>query len=77
MVSEPRWVQDGDDQYPDYDTCPYFRRWFRLPGFDPEGICAFGCYDEPTCVTGVDKTEAEWEALSARVDERLPERGDR
>ena len=70
-MSEPRWIVDGDVSFPDYDTCPYFRRSFKLPGHDPDGICAFGCYEEPICCTGVDKTDAEWEALKAGAGERL------
>lgn len=31
--------------------CPYYRRYYALPGHDPRGICSFGCYDEPSCIT--------------------------
>lgn len=32
--------------------CPYYARFQNLPGHDPDGVCAFTCYDEPVCVTG-------------------------
>jgi hypothetical protein len=37
--------------YIDLGTCPYFARHHGLPGHDPEAICAYGCVDEPECVT--------------------------
>jgi hypothetical protein len=27
-------------------------RYESRPGHDPHAICAFGCWDEPVCVTG-------------------------
>lgn len=35
----------------DLGTCPYYARSARLPGHDPEGICSFGCQEEPACIT--------------------------
>jgi hypothetical protein len=35
----------------DMSDCPYFARYAGLPGHDPEGICSYGCRDEPECVT--------------------------
>lgn len=35
----------------DLGRCPWFERAHRFPGFDPEGICDRGCYDEPACQT--------------------------
>jgi hypothetical protein len=34
-----------------YWECPYLKRWEGVPGFE-KATCAFGCYDEPACVTG-------------------------
>lgn len=45
-VFADEWV-DGEDG-PDRGTCPYYQ---RAMGGDPEGICSFGCVDEPMCVT--------------------------
>lgn len=36
---------------PDLATCAYYRRANKLPGYDPEGTCSFGCVDEPACLT--------------------------
>lgn len=36
-------------------TCPYFARFYSLPGYDPQAVCTFGCWDEPACVTGEPK----------------------
>jgi hypothetical protein len=35
----------------DLGVCPYFWRYECLPGYDPDAVCAFGCRDEPECVT--------------------------
>ena len=43
---------DDDDWEIPYWECPYLARWEERPGHDPEAICAFGCVDEPACVTG-------------------------
>lgn len=32
----------------DLSTCDYFQRQY---GGDPDGICSFGCWEEPECVT--------------------------
>ena len=32
-------------------ACPYFARCFRVPGYDPDGICNQGCREEPACMT--------------------------
>lgn len=34
-----------------YWECPYLARWESRPGHDPHAVCAFGCWDEPKCVT--------------------------
>lgn len=41
------YAEDEDD----LGVCPYFARFESLPGHDPRAICAFGCSDEPQCVT--------------------------
>lgn len=43
---------DGLDEEVPFWTCPYLDRWEGRPGHDPEATCAFGCVDEPACVTG-------------------------
>lgn len=35
----------------DLGQCPYLPRFWNEPGHDPNATCAFGCYDEPECVT--------------------------
>jgi hypothetical protein len=42
---------EADEPIP-YWTCPYLARYESRPGHDPHAICAFGCWDEPVCVTG-------------------------
>lgn len=41
----------ADASEPDLGTCPYFARYWGHKGHDPEAVCAFGCRDEPECVT--------------------------
>lgn len=43
------YAEDDDD----LGVCPYYARYESLPGHDPTAVCAFGCYDEPQCVTCV------------------------
>jgi len=31
--------------------CPYYARYYDLPGHNPRATCAHGCWDEPRCVT--------------------------
>lgn len=47
-IYESRTAEEWDG---DLGDCPYFARSYRLPGYDPEGICGYGCRDEPACVT--------------------------
>ncbi len=55
MSQQPDDYQQGYDQAwheamrSDLSTCPWYQREF--PGADPEGICSFGCVDEPECQT--------------------------
>ncbi len=53
-VSEPTdtEIEAAEDFEIDYGQCPYYARYESLPGHDPEATCAFGCRDEPACVTG-------------------------
>jgi hypothetical protein len=37
--------------------CPWLLRCNKTPGFDPEGICAYGCREEPECQTCVGDVE--------------------
>ena len=54
---------------PGAPRCPYFDQYYRLPGFDPNAVCAFGCDDEPSCITeewydpetGVELNTSDWE----------------
>jgi hypothetical protein len=41
------------DTDPDLGLCPYFARFYSVPGHNPEGICGRlpQCHDEPQCVT--------------------------
>lgn len=40
---------DEDDI--DLGVCPYYVRYYRLPGYDNDAICGFGCWEEPQCIT--------------------------
>lgn len=31
--------------------CEWFKRVMREPGHDPQGICSYGCWEEPACQT--------------------------
>lgn len=42
---------EPDDGEENLGDCPYLARWNALPGHDPEATCAYGCSDEPDCVT--------------------------
>lgn len=64
MEDYDRWVALPLDSEPTeaqvaemMTSCPYYKRYFRLEGHDPEGICQGGCDDEPVCVTS-----GPWEA---------------
>lgn len=52
-----------DREGPDRSWCPYNRR--GLPGADPNGICSFGCWDEPSCMTDGPYPLAELDAILA------------
>lgn len=47
----PPLIHDGGDRYLDLGLCPYLFRWYSLPGHDPHAVCAYGCRDEPECMT--------------------------
>ena len=55
-----RVCDDLDDDF-NGRACPYFARYHSLPGHDPEAGCAFGCVDEPSCVT--DQPRGGWPPL--------------
>lgn len=40
-----------DPDVADLGDCPYLARWRGTPGSDPEATCAYGCADEPECMT--------------------------
>lgn len=66
--------QGWDDETPDYGSCPYFMR--GLPGADPEGICSFGCWDEPVCMTGHDSEGwPGWDQYTIQLTELLSRAG--
>lgn len=48
-IHESRTAEEWDG---DLGDCPYYARNYKLPGYDPEGICGYGCREEPGCVTG-------------------------
>lgn len=62
-MSEPQvteeWVDPGidDDYFFDYSECAYYKRCHGRPGYE-DGICSFGCHDEPACIT--DEPEGGW-----------------
>lgn len=69
LVAELWAVHDLMD---DRGMCPYYRR--GEPGQDPEGICSFGCRDEPSCQTDHGGPEYPWASealrdLIARVEQ--------
>lgn len=51
----PPEAVDSEDEFDegpdDLSDCPYYRRSRQLPGHDPNGICGYGCRDEPVCIT--------------------------
>jgi len=44
-------AEAGEPGEIDLGTCAYLARSLKLPGYDPEATCSFGCVDEPACVT--------------------------
>lgn len=44
-------------------ACPYYARYYDLPGRDPAGECNAGCSTEPACVT--DEPSAGWPPLNS------------
>jgi hypothetical protein len=57
MVTTIRELTPGEDdgEFDDeieFWLCPYLARHESWPGHDPLAVCAFGCWDEPACVTG-------------------------
>ena len=53
-----------EDAVPEWNgrACPYFARYMNEPGHDPDAVCAFGCVDEPSCVT--DQPRGGWPPLA-------------
>jgi len=48
FCSACEWEVDDD-----LGDCPYLARYESIPGHDPLAMCAYGCTDEPQCVTCV------------------------
>lgn len=46
-VTTPFSAYGRDDVY--LADCAWYRRVNRLPGYDPAGVCSFGCREEPAC----------------------------
>lgn len=48
--------------------CPYFARHHGWLGHDPSATCAFGCVDEPNCVTGSWLDDDQFASLKAEFE---------
>lgn len=57
----PGMGEDMEDDDFNGRACPYFGRYYNLPGHDPAATCGFGCVDEPSCIT--DQPRDGWPAL--------------
>jgi hypothetical protein len=60
-VEEGDLIPDDDWEYGlewDLGNCAYYARYCGLPGADPNGICSFGCREEPGCIT--DEPDGGW-----------------
>ena len=54
---------------PSYEReCPYFARYHNFAGHHPQATCAFGCVEEPTCVTGSWLDDDEFAAVKAEFE---------
>lgn len=47
-IHESRTAEEWDG---DRGDCPYYARNYELEGYDPDGICSYGCREEPACIT--------------------------
>lgn len=65
------WQRDGEGQLlsfglNDLSACPYLLR--GREGADPNGICGYGCREEPACHTGRPEDGWPMERLEAALD---------
>lgn len=70
IVEDYEHADDPEHDVQDRSWCGYNRR--GLPGADPNGICSFGCIDEPSCQTDGPWPMDKLRIALQRLDERQP-----